>query len=236
MQFNDTTTMLGICQEIDSLCDSTPTSYPLSAKTRRVNQSLETLVAKIINADGTWQFDDSNFTTNPIGTGDLESGQSSYTFNDDFLDIESVKVMDANGTYILLTPFDESELGMSVEEYFGSQTGMPRYYDKLGKTIKLYPTPITGSVTLTAGLKVKFKRTGSLFTASDTTKEPGIASPWHVTIAKMSALPYCKTYKKDRVAQLDKDIDSETKEMLIHYSSREKDKRKKISNKPIRFR
>jgi hypothetical protein len=52
----------------------------------------------------------------------------------------------------------------------------------------------------------------------------------------MAALPYCKTYKKDRVAQLERDIFEETKEMLKFYSSREKDKRKIMSMRRINFR
>jgi len=235
MVFNDTTTNLGICQEIDDLCDSDIFSYPLSAKARRVNTALETLISKIINADGTWQFDDENFGTNPVGTGLLVEGQSAYSFADKFLDIEWIKILDLNGRYQPINPIDQSQLSYSLEDLLITN-GFPKYYDKNGNTIRLYPAPTATMVTLTAGLKVQFKRTGSLFTADATTKVPGIASPWHITIAKMAALPYCKKYKKDRVPQLQLDIIEETKEMIKFYSLREKDKRKIMSMSGISFR
>ena len=79
MQFYDSSGK-GICAEIDRLCDSNDTSYTRLAKTSRVNNSLEELVGEIINADGTWQYDDTNYTTTPFGTGTLVSGQISYSF------------------------------------------------------------------------------------------------------------------------------------------------------------
>jgi len=237
MQFNDTTNKLGICQEIDDLCDSDTNNYPVAAKTRRVNTALETLIAEIINADGTWQWDDTNHTTLPIGTGNLTAGQSSYSFADEFLDIEMVKIMDSDGTYQLIKPLDPKELGnVSLEQVYGTDTGFPIYYDKQGDTIKLYPAPAAANVTLTAGIKVHFKRTASLFTAADTTKEPGIASPYHILLCYMAALPYVMAYKKDRVPLYEKKIVEMKADMIKFYSRREKDKRKVMTTKYISFR
>jgi len=95
------------------------------------------------------------------------------------------------------------------------------------------------AVTLASGIKIEFKRTGSIFTSAEVTtgtKEPGIASPWHITIAKMAALPYCKSYKKDRVTQLERDIAVETASMLKHYGQRERDSRKIMSMEQINHR
>lgn len=241
MVFNDTVTNLGICQEVDDLCDSDTTSYSLAKKTRRANTALETLISKIINADGTWQFDDTNYTTLPIGVGNLVSGQNSYTFASDFLDLEEVDILDLSGVYRRIFPFDPSELNMSFEQYFNiststTPTGIPLFYDKQGDSIRLVPAPSATYCTLTNGLKIRFKRTGSLFTAADTTKEPGIASPYHIIVAWMMALPYCKTYKKDRVQQLELDIATETRNMLDYYSKREKDARKIMRMKDITYR
>lgn len=116
MQFNPSDNS-GICNEIDSLCDSTATSYPIAVKTRRVNSALETIVGKIIAADGTWQFDDTNFTDLPIGTADLVEGQSSYTFSQKFLAIENVKVKDINGRWHIIQPIDQSQKQSPLEDY-----------------------------------------------------------------------------------------------------------------------
>ena len=62
-----------LIHEIWDLCDADITSYPLRGVVRRVNSAIEALVGKIINTDGTWQFDDTNYTDLPVGTGTLIS-------------------------------------------------------------------------------------------------------------------------------------------------------------------
>lgn len=208
MQFNDTTNKQGICQEVDDICDTNSTSYPIASKVRRANSAMEEIVADILLADGRWQFDDTNHTTLPIGTGTLQNGVQSYTFSEDFLRVEQVKVKNAAGEWEVLKPLDNADFAdIALEEYF-ADSGMPTHYDIIGDTIKLYPSPSTSAVTLTNGLKVHFARTVELFTASDTTKEPGFPSPFHIAVAWMTALPHCAAYKKERVVWLEKRIGS----------------------------
>lgn len=242
--YNTTNTENSLIHETWDLCDADITSYPLAKVFRRFNFALETQVGKIINADGTWQYDDTNFTTNPQGVVNLTSATHEYNFNDEFLDIEEVDVLDLGGHFIRLKPWDAGSFDVSFEEYFNityngtsytAPVGFPEYYDKVGDAIKFDKAPTAANTTLTKGLRVRFKRTGSLFTITDTTKEPGIASPWHVTLAKMAALPYCKTYKPDRVPQLERDIATETRDMLDFYSSREKDIRRVMTMKRTPF-
>ena len=226
-------TIADLNQEIRDLCDADTTSYPSATLLRRVNNSLEVLVGKIINADGTWQFDDTNYTDMPVGTGALVSGQSLYSFASEYLQIEEVMILNLGGIYQRIKPFDPMELGMSFDEWTNSSTGtppdgVPEYYDKVGDSIRLDKSPTATYVTLTAGLKVRFKRTADLFTTAQVTtgtKVPGIASPYHVLIAYMSAIPYCMAYKKDRVALYEKKVDELTRDMIKFYAKREKDKR-----------
>ena len=226
-------TISDLNQEIRDLCDADTVSYPAATLLRRVNSSLETLVGKIINADGNWQYDDTNYTDLPVGTGDLVSGQSSYSFSSEYLDILEVMILTTGGIYQRITPFDPSELGMSFDEWVGSATGtppdgFPQYYDKVGDSIRLDRSPTATHATLTAGLKVRFKRTADLFTSAQVTtgtKVPGIASPYHQLIAYMSAIPYCMSYKKDRVALYEKKVDEMTKDMIDFYTRRAKDER-----------
>src|SRR3990167_11453437 len=99
--------------EIRSLCDASTVSYTAADLLRRVNNALEVLVGKIINADGTWQWDDTNYTDLPVGTGTLVSGQSSYSFASEYLDILEVMILTTDSKYQRITPFDPQELGMS---------------------------------------------------------------------------------------------------------------------------
>lgn len=238
MVFNDTTTKLGLCQEIDGLCDSTSTSYPVADKTRRVNSALEQVVGWLINADGGWDFDDSNYTDFPIGTYTMVASQGRYSFNDKFLQLMEVQVKNKDGDWVILRPIDQKEIeGDTPLPQLYETDGMPIYYDKESEdTIRLYPAPSAADTTLSSGLKVKFKRTAHLFVAGDTTAEPGFASPYHVILAFMASLPYCMTYKKDRVAMYEKKIMDLKKELLAHYGRREKDKRKIATTKGILFR
>lgn len=226
-------TIADLNQEVRDLCDADTTSYTAATLLRRVNNALETLVGKIINADGTWQYDDSNYTDLPIGVGSLVSGQSSYSFSSEYLDILEVMILTTNGMYERITPFDPSEMDMSWDEWTNSSTGtipsgFPKYYDKVGDSIRLDKSPTATYATLTNGLKVRFKRTADLFTSAQVTtgtKVPGIASPYHQLIAYMAAIPYCMSYKKDRVALYEKKVDEMIKDMIDFYTRREKDKR-----------
>lgn len=232
MQFNSHAQNLDIVSEINTLCDSDAESYTINDKTRRVNSGMEILVAKIITADGVWQFDDTNYTDNPRGTGTLVEGQESYAFTSEYLEIEQVDVLDIGGRWRRLKQLDPDDLGgLTPEEYFGSTTssttkGLPLYYDIQGDSIRLYPAPTSTAVTLSGGLRVFFKRTASLFTTSDTTKEPGIASPFHILLAYYASIAFCATYKKDRVAWLQLQWDNGIKDLIKFYGHRNEDRRK----------
>ena len=226
-------TIADLNQEIRDLCDADTTSYTAATLLRRVNNALEMLVGKIINADGHWQYDDTNYTDLPVGTGNLVSGQSSYSFSSEYLDILEVMILTTGDIYQRITPFDPSEMNQSWDEWVGSATGtipngFPQYYDKVGDSIRFDRSPTATHATLTSGLKVRFKRTADLFTSAQVTtgtKVPGIASPYHQLIAYMAAIPYCMSYKKDRVALYEKKVDEMTKDMIDFYTRREKDDR-----------
>ena len=226
-------TIADLNQEVRDLCDADTTSLTNATLLRRVNNALEELVGLIINKDGTWQYDDTNFTDLPIGIGSLTSGQSSYSFTSEYLNILEIDILTTGGVYKRIKPFDAEELGMSYDEWINSSTGtppdgFPEYYDKVGDTIRLDRSPTASYATLTNGIKVFFKRTADLFTSAQVTtgtKEAGIASPYHQLIAYMVAIPYCMSYKKDRVAFFQGRVNELKADMLKFYSKREKDKR-----------
>ena len=244
MQLTSHASSQDLTSEIDLLCDSNLTSYPLADKVRRINYSLEELISEIINADGTWQYDDTNHTDLPVGTGALVEGQESYSFAAEYLQIESIEILDLDGNrYRRIKPVDNIDLkGQGPDDYFGVDDsgnptkGYPEWYDINGDTIRLYPAPAATSVTLAAGLKVWFKRTADLFTTSDTTQEPGLPSTHHVILAYMAAIPYCQSYKPNRVPLFEKKVDAMKKTLIKHYAHREKDRKKIIRPRRISFR
>lgn len=241
-------TIANINQEIRDLCDADTTSLTNATLLRRVNTAYETVIAWIITADGTWQFDDTNYTDHPRGTGTLVEGREDYSFASEYLDIEAIEILNDSSPakYVRIKPLDHSMLGdLSPEEYFGltaagnAMTGFPEWYDKNGDTIRLYPAPTSTEVTLASGIRVWFKRTADLFTSAQVTtgtKEPGFASPFHVILAYMAAIPYCMAYKKDRVALYKNEVEQMKKDLLKFYGHREADKRKVMTMAPISFR
>mgnify|MGYP001612019258 CR=1 FL=1 len=246
MQFYDTTTKKGICQEIDFICDSDDTNYPRLDKTRRVNSSFEELVGEIINADGTWQHDDTNYTDSPRGKGTLVEGQEYYSFAAEYLQVEAIDILDKNNLYRRIKPYDPNDSEDSPEEHWGVDSsgnpakGFPEAYDIKGDSIRLYPAPTSTLVTLANGLRISFKRKPSLFTAVSTTAEdttePGLPSSYHILLAYMASVPYCLSYKKDRVAWLEKKITEMKKTLLEHFAYREKNKRAIIRTKQRIFK
>lgn len=226
-------TITELLQETRDLCDADTTSYPTTGLLRRVNSAIETLVSNIIQVCRDFPFDDENFANITQGTITLEEGVSKYTITDRFLTILEVKVKDTGGVWSIVEPVVQAEDDDIVETGEAS-TGLPDKYRIVGRTIFLRPAPTSGSVTLTAGLKLSYTRTSYQITSDDVTTGtliPGIATPWHITIAKMAALPYCKLYKKDRVPQLERDIYTETQECIKFYSDRLKDKRHRLAPK-----
>jgi hypothetical protein len=234
-------TIADIEQEARDLCDANTVSYPAPTMLRRVNYAYEQVIGWIINADGRWQWDDTNYTNFPIGTYTLVADQSKYSFNDKFLQLEEVQILNKDGIYEIIDPVDQKqeESYQPLSERYAT-SGKPFLYDKVtDDTIELFPAPDNGvSVTLAAGLKIKFKRTADLYTSGQVTvgsKEPGFASPFHVILSYMAAIPYCMTYKQDRVALYEKRVEELKKGILSHYAHRSKDERVIMTPRIIRY-
>lgn len=187
MVFNDTITNQGIVQDIDFEVSSDRTTYPLSDIARNANTALDTVVTLILGADSRWQFDSTNATDLPIGDTDIISGQQDYSFDSEYLVIKSIEIQDSSGKWTRLVPIDN----LSLEERealsgFETTDGLPKYYDKMGESILLYPTPNYNRRLVeegSSGLRAYFQRNIEYFVAGDTTKEPGFAKHLHKYIS-----------------------------------------------------
>lgn len=235
-------TITTILEEIRDLCDgdSNTTNLDNTTLLRRVNAAYEEVISLIQNSDGLWQFDDTNFTNFPIATTTLVNSQADYTFASDVLEVEQVSVLDVSADWQLLEPIDRHQMNGIDPVQFEENDGLPKYYDKQGNSLILYPAPDNGlSVTLTGGLKVTFKRTADIYTAAQFTtgtKEPGFVSQFHMLIPYKAAVPFLMNYRPQRVPLVLREIERMEKGLKQHYGRREQDRRKILSPGGISFR
>jgi len=225
MQYSDTSTNQGIIQDITFNCDATLTDYTIEDRTRNVNKWYHKAAVVIQTADGTWQWDDANNTTLPEGTTNIVSGQKNYTLSDSMLEVERVECKDASGNWSVLKPVYYSTVSEALDEY-KSTTGTPLEYDKIGRSLVLYPAANYDS---TGGLKVYFKRHANIFTTADTTKEPGFAEAFHSYLSLGASLNYCLIYKTERVANLNAQIQQMEENMKLFYGRRSKDETRRMT-------
>lgn len=192
MVFNDTSTKQGIVQDAYFECNADATSYPIADVTRNANNALDTVVTLILGADSRWQFDSTNATDIPIGTTALVSGQQDYSFASEFIVIKSIECSDSQGNWTKLIPIDNYDEEVALSQ-FQTVNGVPKYYDKVGESIILYPAPnysIAPTDTPAGGLRAYFQRNIDYFVAGDTVKKPGFAEHLHKYISLSCAHVY----------------------------------------------
>jgi len=225
--------------EIRKLCDADSTSYADVDLLRRFNSAQEEFGVHISLAVGKAQFDDRNYASLPVGTIDLSEGVAKYTIADLFLGYDRFSVLDKDGNLQRLLNIDPNDFRDSeIEEAFEA-TGLPTHIDKLENTITLYPAPTATAVTLTGGLKFRMNRTTYTISSAELTTGtivPGIASPFHDTLCHMTALPYCKTYKPERVTQLERDIAAGLDLGVKWYSMRDRTEPEKMTMAGVNHR
>lgn len=226
MIYSDTTNKQGIVQDVDFLVDTDSNTYSIEDKTRNANRAIDYVSAIIIGSDSTWQWDDTNYTDLPIGVTNLTSTQQDYTFDDTHLYCEAVEIKTPSGDWIKLLPIDlyTKETEQSISD-FDDTPGIPRYYDKVGQSIFLYPTP---NYTQTGGLKCFFQRLGVYFDISDTTKKPGFASHLHRYISISVAYDWAVACSHPKLNWLANEKLKYEQQIIKFYSKRIKDERPRL--------
>ncbi len=212
----------------------------LATFTRNINEALNRVVSLILTSDGRWQFDDINNTDFPIATTNLVttvgSEQQDYAFGITMLKITRVEVLDAAGNWQLLTPIDQANIYDESLTDFLKTAGLPKFYDKIGNSLFLYPKPLATSVTSTAGLKIWFQRPPSYFTTSDTTKTPGINSMYHRLVAWIASRDYALDKQLSVAKSLADRVILTEDSLQESYALRNKDDHIKLSTKRYNFR
>lgn len=231
MVFSDTTYKDGLIQD----CEQTlfgnygvisGNSDLLFDITARINRAYDKAANLIMSSDGRWKWDDTNYTTLPIGKRDIVSGQQDYTMDVEHLEILKVVVVDSAGIKTELAPYALSdELGTLEAQNIVTTGGIPNYYRKTGVSFMLFPIP---NYNATNGLIVYYQRKPSYFIYSDTTKSAGIPSILHRYLSITASADYAVskqlTMKNDLVT-LSKELEND---VVDFYSKRAKDESKFI--------
>lgn len=227
MLYNDSSTSTGICQEIDSLCGTNSTNYPLADKNRRLNSALDDYFHISMKACGDWSVEDMGKTDFPVATTNLIANQTNYTFPSDLLILERVETSDSAGNWTLLTPFVEKDVTTSLTEWKDTPN-IPNSYRKVGNSIFIYPASLSN---VTSGLKIYYRRAftySTLATSTFTPTSPAIPSVHHTWLAYSAALPFLVSKSLARKNDIAVERDRLTKQIEDYYTIRERDKARTI--------
>jgi len=229
MVFSDTSTSLGLVQDIDFILNlDTATTFSTANKTRCINSWYDRAIGLIFMADNRWEFDDDNATDLPIATTALVADQQDYAISGaTFLKVLGVSVKTEAGDWVALNKISmQDKKGTDMAEY-RETAGDPKEYDTFGQSIFLYPKP---DYSASASLKVYYQRNVSHFAAGDTTKVPGFAAPFHRLLSFGAAKDYCIANNLfSKISFLDKEIEKLEQGLLEFYSSRDRDEKVKMT-------
>ena len=228
--FNSTNKENSLYHDTLNLCgilSTDTTTLPIADFTRSANEALKLTNQIIWQSTGEWEFDDSNYTTLPTATTNLIASQKDYQIPSYSQKIDRLEVLDINEDWHKVIPFDKGMTKEALEELYSS-TGLPQYYDMVGNSINLYPSPDVTTCTLTAGLKLYFSREMDEFLVTDTTKEPGFLSDFHRMISLNSALDWAMPKGLSIISSLQNQISAMKDNIKIFYGSRSRDLKVKI--------
>lgn len=222
MVFSDSTNKNGIVERTRSMTKLDSTQLPAWKIANSSNDWLDFVAGYMIGADRRFQWDDTNHTKLPEGTTTLTSGQSDYSFLTDeqgnkILTLLGISIL-RNGYYQPLTLVNRDEIETS---HFGLVNGDPTEYDKIADNIiRLNFKPTS---TVAAGLKFYFQRTPSYFTASDTTKEPGVSPLLHRGFVIASAFDAAMSEGLSNLQALSIERELETRKVEEFFDTRNND-------------
>lgn len=176
--------------DVDFLCGSTSATYTTTSKRRNMNIAYNDVNRLIWEADGGWNYDDSNATTLPKAYATMVHNQQDYSIPSTAQRIERVEVIDGAGNFIKLKPLDKQEVTTGLPEFLGGDAGLPLYYEVVGRSVLLYPTPHSAHVTLASGLYVYMQRDVTELAVTASTTEPGFAKPFHRILSYAAAIDF----------------------------------------------
>lgn len=237
LAFSDTTNKKGIIQEIEVACGFddgfiSGNTTRLKQFTSKINLAFDDFLPIAINASGSRQFDDSNFTDFPFIETDLIANQRDYTFSGDeggnlVLEVYKVMLRGSDGVYRELEPIDQQYRGQGSSMWDGlAQTGTPRQYDKTGNGIILDLLPTYNWRNANEGkrgVKMFVNREPSYFVYTDTTKKPGVPGSLHRWFVVRPAEDYTRTHVPSLYPALREERLELEEKIEKHFALRPKD-------------
>lgn len=247
MQYSVTTTekngILQACERFTNLGDAKITGNTglLADFTNYSNLAYNEITALILQNEGSWEFDDDNYTNFPIATKNLVASQVDYalpgaTVSADastLLRIVKVQVLDLSSLYQNLIRIDESAVDSPLTTLFNT-AGFPRYYRVINSSIEIYPFTSSSFCTLTNGLKIFFERAQSDFATTDTTKQPGFPSIYHPLIPIIASEYYAAINKLDSLGFIQQKKEKMFHDLGWNVANRNKDVRQRIVPASVR--
>jgi hypothetical protein len=220
MQFSDTSTNQGIIQDISFLLGVDLNNYLISDRTRNINERFRMVWQMIFESYGGWKWQDDNSNSNPYTDVDVDSGVATGALPTGALTIREAQIKDSNGVYHQIQCITEQEyFDMGGDSRWNQATaGQPQYLLPYEDTWRLLPAP---NYTLSGALRIYFDADISTFAASDTTKVPGFASPFHRMLSIGASLDYALSRKmQDKVVYLQNLWNDYEKRLRDFYSKR----------------
>jgi hypothetical protein len=226
MEFSNTANGQGIIQDVDFLCGTNSTSYPTVDKVRNINQAYHDVTRLIWECSDAWQYDDSNKTDLPVALAIMVDGQQDYELPTDAQKARRVEVKDVNGNWVRLAQIDYKDVDVALPE-FQKESGLPAFYDILGRSVLLYPPPSEDFCSLDDGLAVYVDRDVTLFTSASTTDAPGFAPQFHRILSLEAALDFEKDSNQRNLWLIEKT--NLTEGLKRFYGSRSVERRTEIT-------
>lgn len=247
LPFNDTSTLKGLVQIYEKEIGAeqgevSGSTTKLKAFTADANLAFDDLINIALEADGTWQFDDTNQSDYPERTMTLTSGTRRYAisaFTADAganlpLEIHKVFIKNPLSAYVEIYPVDvQSQSGTESFTDGLNTSGTPYRYDKTGGFIDLDPVP---NYTISQGIKILVTREPAYFTSSDTTKKPGIPGSLHKYLALKPAFDYARRHNLPNKQDLMLEVLKMEQIIADTYSSRNADEKPTLQARVFNFR
>ena len=226
MTFSDSSNGTGIVEQVRAKIDLDANQYSTVKIMNSANNWLDVITGYAIGADRRFAFDDSNQSKLPVGVTTLTADQREYSFLTDeqgnrILTLTRIDVKDSNGNWRQLQKIDQTQISPMALDEFMKTSSMPLYYDSISdNVIRLYPASNT---TVSAGLKFYFQRSPSYFVATDTTKEPGVASTLHEGFVWKCAYDACVAKGLPNIQPISIELERERTKMVQYFENRNKD-------------
>jgi hypothetical protein len=236
IQFDDTTNKQGICQDIDFLCCSNPTSFPKSDKVRLVNLGLDSVCDLIQTVDTNWKFEDLGQTDLPIGYMDWVAGQQDYSLDNAFLSIsgvwENITPTTGTDTWKELVPLDKDVFNSN--QFSSPLLNATRGYFINGNSIYFKPSPLastTGnnSTLIGYGFKVLFQRSIKYVATDATTITLGYSPLFYRLAALYAARDYAMVNSLDQLNAILQQIVIQENRLKQNYGRRNKTQHNRFS-------